>query len=80
MFMIGYSKSSRGKNVSKCVFRSWLFFLCYVGISENDFFSIIYVLCHKNLTPAEIRKMRHASLGRNVIKVFLKFHILIQNG
>ena len=24
--------------------------------------------------------MRHASLEKNVIKVFLKFHILIQNG
>ena len=25
-------------------------FLCYVEILENDFFSIIYVLYHKNLT------------------------------
>ena len=24
--------------------------LCYVEISENDFFNIIYVLCHKNST------------------------------
>ena len=26
-----------------------------------------------------MKKMRHASLERNVIKVFLKFHMLIQN-
>ena len=25
-------------------------FVCYVEILENDFFAIIYVLCHKNVT------------------------------
>ena len=45
---------------------------------KKYFFTIIYVLCHKKLTKALIKKMRHASLKKNVIKVFLKFHMLVQ--
>ena len=55
--------------------------LCYVEISENDFCSLLFTFyVIKNKQRPKFKKIRHASLGKNVIKVFLKFHILIQNG
>ena len=33
------------------------YFLCYVEILKNYFFTIIYVLCHKNVTKTQIKKM-----------------------
>ena len=37
------------------------YFLCYVEILENYFFTIIYVLYHKNVTMALIKNARHFS-------------------
>ena len=41
----------------------------HINFSNSDF----------SLDIASIKKMRQASLEKNVIKVFLKFHALIKN-